>query len=266
MSFVFEANRPGTMKRVSVLVPIYSEVHSVAETVRLVEEDLGDRLLEIWLLVHRDSNLECWEMCRTLEREVEKVRLRCQHRYPGQGCAYREGIELAEGDYILLLNADLETEPRHCRRLLEELEARDADLVVGSRWMSGSYFDSGSYGRLKKFLNFGMQKLFAKLLKVPLSELTFAFKIARAEVFKNTLWIGIGHEFAFESTVKPAMLGYRVSEVPTSWVGRTEGKSKQAFRRNLRHPALGVALWIERWLDPIGFVERYRLKGAPEPL
>lgn len=247
------------MSEVSALIPIYSEVESVAETVRLVGENLGDRLLEIWLLVHRDSIPQCWELCRRLAEEQPKVRLHTQIAYPGQGCAYREGIALAQGEYILLLNADLETEPRHCRRLLDKLLAEGADVVVGSRWMKGSKFDRASYGGWKWVLNFCMQRLFARILKVPLSELTFAFKIARAEVFKSTVWTGIGHEFAFESTVKPAMLGYKVAEVPTSWVGRKEGSSHQPFRRNLRHPVLGLALWAERWLDPDGFGRRYRV-------
>lgn len=237
-------------KNVSVLIPVYSEVDSLAETVRLTLENLGGRTHEILLLVHEKSRPECWELCQRLAQDIPQVQVHRQQRYPGQGYAYRQGIEIARGDLLLFLNSDLETEPRHIGRLLERMETGAYDLVVASRWARGSAFDRASYGKLKWVLNFCVQHAFALLTLTPISEFTFAYKLARRDLFQRVVWEGTGHEFAFESTLKPVLLGWRVSQVPTSWVGRREGTSHQPFWRNLRHIMLGLRLVARRYFNP----------------
>ena len=245
---------------VSVLIPVYSEVDSLAQTVELTLSSLKSRTLEILLLVHEKSRPECWEMCRRLADEIPEVQVHRQQRYPGQGYAYRQGIQLARGNLLLLLNSDLETEPRHIPRLLGRLEEGNYDLVVASRWARGAAFDRKSYGTRKWLLNFAVQHFFALLTLTPLSEFTFAYKLARRDLFQTILWQGAGHEFAFESTLKPVLLGKRVAQVPTSWVGRREGASHQPFWRNLRHITLGLRLVGERYFRGLAdFRKRYTL-------
>lgn len=248
-------------KEVSVLIPVYSEVDSLAETVRLSLTELGSRTCEILLLVHEKSRPECWELCHRLAAEHPEVQVHRQLRYPGQGYAYRQGIEMARGHLLLFLNSDLETEPRHIGRLLEKMDQGDYDLVVASRWAKGSAFDRTSYGNLKWFLNFAVQHIFALLTMSPLSEFTFAYKLARTSLFQSVTWQGTGHEFAFESTLKPVLLGAKVGQVPTSWVGRREGVSHQPFWRNLRHIGMGLRLVAEKWCRPVWFGRTYLQPG-----
>lgn len=246
---------------VSVLIPVYSEVDSLAETVQLTLAQLGHRTREILLLVHEKSRPECWELCRRLSEDVPQVQVHRQQRYPGQGYAYRQGIEIARGDLLLFLNSDLETEPRHIPRLLEKMGEGSFDLIVASRWARGAAFDRRSYGTKKWLLNFLVQHGFALLTRTTLSEFTFAYKLARRELFQKTLWEGTGHEFALESTLKPVLLGHKVGQVPTSWVGRREGVSHQPFWRNLRHIGMGLRLVAERYLmGQAGFRKKYRLE------
>lgn len=249
------AGSPAT--NVSVLIPVYSEVDSLAETVRLTLEHLGERTHEILLLVHEKSRPECWDLCHRLEREIEQVQVHRQLRYPGQGYAYRQGIEVASGEWLLFLNSDLETEPRHIDRLLKKREQCACELVVASRWARGASFDRASYGNLKWLLNFAVQHLFALLTLQPLSEFTFAYKLANRRLFQRIHWQGTGHEFALESTLKPVLLGVKVAQVPTSWVGRREGTSHQPLWRNIRHILLGLRLIGERYRNRRRFREKY---------
>ena len=242
---------------VTVLIPVYSEVESLAETVRLTLLHLGERAREILLLVHEKSQPECWDLCHRLAREIPQVEVHRQQRYPGQGYAYRQGIELATGKFLLFLNSDLETEPRHIGRLLAKCEEGNYDVVVASRWASGADFDRASYGNLKWLLNFIVQHSFALLTLTPLSEFTFAYKLARTDLFQRIQWQGRGHEFAFESTLKPVLLGLRVGQVPTSWFGRREGVSHQPFWRNLRHIWMGLGLVSQRYLNRAAFQRKF---------
>jgi glycosyltransferase involved in cell wall biosynthesis len=241
----------------SVLIPVFSEVDSLDQTVQILRATLPPQGWEILLLVHRDSSPACWQLCDRLATQPH-IRVLRQQCYPGQGLAYREGIENAQGQYLLLMNSDLETEPTHAARLLEAIQGSDSDMVIASRWSQGARFDWRSYGLAKWVANFVVQKFFALLLGQPqISDLTFAYKIARAEVFKKIRWQGTGHEFVFEATVKPALLQYRLSEIPTDWIGRREGTSHQPLLRNLRHIRLGLRLILEHFLNPVQFRANY---------
>ena len=242
---------------VTVLIPVYSEVESVPETVHRVCSSLPHQIVEILLIVHQDSSAACWDACRNLEASHKLVKVHLQQQYPGQGYAYREGISRARGRYLLMLNSDLETEPFHAARLLEEIENRQLDLVVASRWAQGADFDWRSYGLLRWLLNYAVQQSFARLCGLPISDLTFAYKIARSRLLQSIRWQGTGHEFALESTLKPALLGYRLGQVPTSWKARREGLSHQPFWRNLRHIFMGLRLCWEKRLHPQRFRSDY---------
>src|ERR1017187_2834547 len=74
--------------KVSVLIPVYSEVGSVEQTVNLVLAGLGKSVEEILLLVHRSSIPACLELCHRLEEGDPRVRVLLQKEYPGQGYAY----------------------------------------------------------------------------------------------------------------------------------------------------------------------------------
>jgi dolichol-phosphate mannosyltransferase len=136
------------------------------------------------------------------------------------------------------MNADLETNPSHVALLIDSVLKNDADMVVASRWAKGAHFDLKSYGYTKALLNYVFQFFFRSILRMEITDLTFCFKIAKSKMLKNIRWRGERHEFAMETTVVPILMGFRVKEIPTSWVARSEGVSNYAFKRNIRHLSL----------------------------
>jgi glycosyltransferase involved in cell wall biosynthesis len=232
----------GTSLRVSVLIPVFSEVDSLRETVNTVQRSASPYLEEILLLLHKNSIPACQETARELARHDPRVRVHLQQKYPGQGHAFREGFDLARGTHVLMMNADLETDPRDVIRLIRAIERDSFDLVVASRWARGARFDLRGYGWPQAFMNYLFQKTFRHFLGTAVTDLTFAYKIGRSDLFKTLPWEGTGHEISLETTVRPILLGYRVGEIPTAWTRRREGSSNHPFRRNLRHLALVLRL------------------------
>lgn len=235
-----------TSVRISFLIPVYSEVEILRQTVEVLESVCGEFLHEIILLVHKDSVPACKELCRELSAKDPRVHVHEQIEYPGQGHAFREGFALATGTHILMMNADLETDPADTRKLIEAVQKDSSDLVVASRWAKGGSIDVRGYGLLNYWLAGLFQKIFMALLRTPVSDLTFCYKIGSARLFKSIPWEGTGHELAMETTMKPILMGYRVSQIPTAWVARREGRSHQKFWRNLRHLALAMKLCANR--------------------
>jgi dolichol-phosphate mannosyltransferase len=231
---------------ISVLIPVFSETRSLERTVRILGEALDGLPYEILLLVHKDSAVECFRTCEELARASNAVRVQIQQRYPGQGWAYREGFDAALGTYILMMNADLETEPRDARRLADAIAGSDVDLVVASRWMKGGSIDIAGYGAMRLACSWAFQRLIGGLARTRVHDLTFAFKIGTTRLFRSFEWEGTGHELAMETTLRPILAGWRVIEIPTTWIGRDEGLSHHRYSRNLRHLKLAAALLARR--------------------
>ncbi len=96
---------------VSFLIPVFSEVESLKKTISILEETCQDYIHEILLLMHRDSIPVCKELCHRLTESQPHIKLHEQAQYPGQGYALREGFQIASGTHILMMCADLETDP-----------------------------------------------------------------------------------------------------------------------------------------------------------
>lgn len=230
--------------RLSVVVTVYSETFSVKETVeRLLRHDRG-YIDEILFVISPHSSPESFSVCRGLEKEYSFCHVHVQEHPKGVGWAYREGMELARGTHIALMSGDLETEPEAVDRMVRKLEETGADCVVASRWRKGGGFVG--YDKTKLVLNWIFQKLFRILYWTKLTDLTYGFKILKSRVAKNIPWEGTLHEIFIETTVKPLRAGYRFEEVPSVWISRKEGVSKNTFMRNFRY----IRLAIETLLKP----------------
>ncbi len=231
---------------VSFLIPVYGEEASLRRTIVILDETCDGYAREYWLLVHRDSGPSCWAVCRALAVDNERVQVHRQTRYPGQGYAYREGFSAATGTHFLMMNADLETDPRDARCLIETILRGGYDMVIASRFVAGGHVDATSYGRLHLLMTRSFQILCASAFRTRIRDLTFAYKIGTRELFQSFEWRSTGHEIALETTLRPLAGGCRVGEVPTSWQGREEGVSHHRFRRNLRYLCAAARIWAER--------------------
>jgi glycosyltransferase involved in cell wall biosynthesis len=222
----------------SVVVTVYGETFSVGETVqRLIAGNRG-YLKEILLLVSPRSGEESLSMCASLAKEHALVRVLMQEHNPGVGWAYREGMQAATGNYVALMSGDLETEPEAVDRMVRKIEETGCDGVIASRWLPGGGFVR--YDRTKLVLNWFFQKAFSVLYMTRLSDITYGFKILSKEVTDAIQWESVLHEIFIETTVKPLKKKFRIEQVPSVWIGRTEGVSKNTFWRNFRYVDLAL--------------------------
>jgi len=219
--------------KLSVLVTVYSETFSIVETINRIRAKNRQYIHEIILVVSPKSSNECMEICKKLEAENNDIIIHIQKNNPGVGWAIREGMDLAQGNYVALLSADLETEPEAVDRMVEKIEATGCDLVIGNRWMKGGGFTN--YDPLKYVLNWIFQLVFSALFRTRIGDLTYGLKVMRKEMIDAIEWTGTFHEIFIETTIRPIHCGYQVEQVPTVWIGRIEGESKNTFLRNFRY-------------------------------
>jgi glycosyltransferase involved in cell wall biosynthesis len=216
--------------KLSVVMPVYNERNTLREVVERVLA-VG---LEIELICVDDGSRDgSREILAQLQKEHPQICLALQPRNMGKGAALRRGIQEATGDFVIIQDADLEYDPAEYPVILEPLMQGQADVVYGSRFLSGRphrvlYFWH-SVG------NWLLTLLSNALTDLNLSDMETCYKAFRREVIQSIALQEDRFGFEPEITAKIARRRLRIYEVGISYSGRTyeEGKKigwKDGFR------------------------------------
>jgi len=230
--------------RLSVVLPVHSERESLVFITDKLATLLGDKLHEAIFIVSPSSPGETFAVIEELGKKYPFVRSETQRETPGLGRAVRQGLAAATGTHVLMMDSDGEMNPETVPLMIAKMEETGCDVVVGSRWAAGG--GVVGYSPFKYILNRGFQCIFRTLYRTHVHDLTLGFKLVKTEVVKNIAWDSTLHEIAAETTLRPMKKGYRVEEVPTVWVRRQAGTSKNPFRRNFRYVAKALQILLGR--------------------
>ena len=197
--------------KLSVVMPIYNE----RATLRQVVERVLAEPLEIELICVDDGSTDgSRDILAELQTQHPEIRVFPQPRNMGKGAALHRGIQEATGDFVVIQDADLEYDPTEYKVLLEPLVAGSADVVYGSRFLSGRphrvlYFWH-SVG------NWILTMLSNALTNINLSDMETCYKAFRREVIQGIDFQEDRFGFEPEVTAKVARAGWRVYEVGIS--------------------------------------------------
>jgi len=219
--------------KLSLVIPCYNEEKTLESCVDKVME-IRDEELELELIIVDDcSKDKSRAVAAKLAERIPGLVLLHHDVNQGKGAALRTGISHATGDFVGIQDADLEYDPMDLKRLLVPLRTGEADVVLGSRFLSHGYH------RVLYFWH-SMGNRFLTLLSnmltdLNLSDMETCYKLFRREVIQK---IKIEeNRFGFEPEVvaKISQARLRVYEMGISYRGRTyaEGKKigvKDGFR------------------------------------
>jgi dolichol-phosphate mannosyltransferase len=211
--------------RAVVCLPTYDERENLDRMVRA----LGEQGVSV-LVIDDNSPDGTGELADQLARDHPHVEVLHRERKEGLGPAYLAGFRraLADGaELILEMDCDFSHDPADVRRLIAATE--EADLTVGSRYVRGGAV--GNWGLVRRVVSAGGSLYARLLLGVGVRDLTGGFKCYRRAVLETIDLDAItsrGYAFQIETTYRALRAGFRVVEVPITFVDREQGGSKMS--------------------------------------
>jgi dolichol-phosphate mannosyltransferase len=146
----------------------------------------------------------------------------------GLGTAYATGFQkaLAMGaSHIMTMDADFSHHPRYIPDMLQK--SKEVDLVIGSRYVDGGGTAQCTLPR--KMLSWGANGFAHLMLGLRARDTTAGFRCYRREVLESIDLAGIranGYSFLIAMLFRCQQAGWRVGEVPITFVNRLRGASK----------------------------------------
>lgn len=219
----------------SVVIPAYNEEVRIIPTIGAIASHVCS--LEIpWELIisddgSRDSTVQLVE-----ELELPNVRVLRAPQNGGKGSAVRRGMLAARGQMLLFADADNSTPIEELPRLIEMINKQGYDIAVGSRAVQGA--EEASRPLVRRIMSGGLRWIVRLFFRIGVRDTQCGFKLFTREAAQRlyTVQTIMGFSFDLEILYLAAKFGYRIAEVPVSWIDAPGSKVNKAqeIKRFLR--------------------------------
>lgn len=238
------AEAPPARPKLSIIVPVFNEVKTFAETFERVYGTMIEGVDREIVIVESNSTDGSRDLVRAVENRPGVVVL-YEDRPQGKGHAVRAAIRASSGDYILIQDADSEYDVGDYDIVLGPLLDLSATFVLGSRHLGG---------RTWKIREFADQKLLSYVMNLAhesftaianglygtdMRDPTTMYKVFRRDAYEGIRFTRDRFDFDWELVCKLVRRGHIPVEVPVNYRSRSyaEGKKVRFFRDPLT--------WIE---------------------
>jgi dolichol-phosphate mannosyltransferase len=216
------------MKNTLVIIPTFNEI----ENIGLIICALLDVNEFLHLLIVDDNSPDGTAVqVEKLQPEYEgRLHLEKRAKKNGLGTAYIHGFKWALArnyEFIFEMDADFSHDPEDVPILHRACVDNNADLVIGSRYVTGVNVVNWPMSRV--LLSYGASKYVRWITRMQIHDTTAGFKCYRADLLRRINFDKIkfiGYAFQIELKFKAYLLNAKIIEVPVIFTDRSRGKSK----------------------------------------
>eukprot|EP01125_Pyxidicula_operculata_P016567 TRINITY_DN5716_c0_g1_i1.p1 TRINITY_DN5716_c0_g1~~TRINITY_DN5716_c0_g1_i1.p1 ORF type:complete len:242 (-),score=26.48 TRINITY_DN5716_c0_g1_i1:39-764(-) len=213
----------------SILLPTYNERKNLPLIVWMIN-DAFEKSGHDWEIVIIEDNSpdKTYEVAVQLQSIYGKNHIVIKQR-PGKmglGSAYVDGIKLASGNFIVIMDADMSHHPKAIASFIERQHEQDYDIVTGTRYVTGG--GVWGWGVKRKLISRVANYLAATVLGLGVSDLTGSFRLYKKSVLLKLMEMceSSGYVFQMEMIVRARQCSFTIAEVPITFVDRIYGESK----------------------------------------
>jgi glycosyltransferase involved in cell wall biosynthesis len=226
--------------KITIVIPCYNERGTILELLRRVKGVMLDKFVVVVDNGSTDGTTDLLRsVCqgeRALERDEHGSWVEGQRWMEGdgfvvvlqpknlqKGASVRVGLALAESDYFICQDADLEYDPNDIPRLLDHAERTGDVAVFGSRLLhpSGLELSAFQLGRV------GLTKLFDLLYGCDITDVSTCYKLLRTDVAKSLDLQSSGFDLDFEIPARLRKRKYTIAELPVRYSPRDHAGGKK---------------------------------------
>lgn len=198
--------------KISVIIPCYNEAATVEEIIRRVSD--SNAPYERQVIVVDDGSTD--GSGTLLEELVQHFPIHVVRHAAnlGKGAAFRSALKIADGDIVLIQDADLEYTPGDHDRLLAPLKSGEADIVYGTRFNG-----KGKRGYWPHYLfNRFSSAVVRAFTSLPATDVLTGHKAFRTDLLQGAKLQAAGFDMDIELTLKiAATRPARFREVPIDY-------------------------------------------------
>lgn len=199
----------------AVIIPAWNEAENLELLLPMLRETLIGIGARFEIIVA--DNGSCDGSHAAARRSAARV---VQQVERGYGGALLAGFAATKAPYLITMDADLSHQPTFIREMWHRRE--EADVLIAWRYVPGGIAEMGRMGRvLSQILN----RTYARVLSLPLHDLSSGFRMYRRHVLESMRLEARDFDVLEEILVRADNQGWRIIEVPFRYMPRGSGKS-----------------------------------------
>jgi len=215
-------NKDMAEKELSIVIPSINERENLEKLIPRIEGILEAAGIVGEIIVVDDmSDDGTQDFVKRMEARYDNVSLLERTVKNGLGNALLDGTRMAASEFVLFMDADLSHDPREIPMFLEGL--RDFDVVIGSRYLKRTRIERGVF---RRWASGGYNFLVKRLLGVKLMDITSGYRGFHVGKITKLHLTSPGPEIHAELVLRSILEGYRVTEIPVTYVDREHGQTK----------------------------------------
>jgi len=215
-------------EKLSILLIAHNEEKTIGRMIEGLLENYGNKIFEL-IVVDDASTDQTTPIVELWQNNNNKVKLIRREPPCGVGRALKTGFASVSpaAKYVLTMDSDFVYNIKEVQLLINAIEEKNYDGVIGSRFMRGSRLIN--YPLMKKIMNRLFHFIVRPLFHITQRDLTNNFRLYKASIFRNLPWQSDDFSINAETGILPIIAGFNIGEVPISWVGRNQEMGKSKF-------------------------------------
>lgn len=249
----------GNTLRFSLVIPSYNEGANIQKIVQILSEILDSAIPNEYelIVVDDDSPDGTWKLAQELTPQYPQLRVMRRQEEKGLSTAVIRGWQVARGEILGVIDADLQHPPEILLQIWSEME-RGADLGIASRHVEGGGVSEWSI--VRRFLSRGAQMLGLIILPEVISRLSDPmsgyFMVRRSAIVGKYL-SPVGYKILIEVTARGAIRW--IAEVGYVFREREAGESKVTWKQYVEYIQHLLRLRFDLW--PVKRFIRFGIVG-----